>query len=76
MGSSFTGDARAAALDRIRREQHRERAALTPSERLRRAEELRALGRAIHGGKDVRGDEPADLLLRVRAAFRERCALE
>lgn len=72
MGTSFTGDKRAALLDAIRRDQRRERASLTASERVRRAEELRALGHSLHGRKDPSGDESAELLLRVRAAFRDR----
>ena len=72
MRSSIIGADRAAMLDKIRRDQHRERAALTPTERLARADELRALGRDLHGPRSARGDEPLDLLLRVRAAFRKR----
>lgn len=66
----ITGVKRAALLDEIRREQRRERARLTPGERLARAAEMLAVGRALHGVG--RGDESAELLLRVRAAFRER----
>lgn len=68
----ITGVRRAALLDELRREQRRERARLTAGERVARADEMLALGRSLHG--IGRGDESPELLLRVRAAFRERTA--
>ncbi len=62
---------RAAVLDQLRRDQRRERAALTPTERLVRAEELRQLSHSLHGHGSTRADESAELLLSVRAWFRE-----
>jgi len=46
-------ECRRRALDELRRRQVRERSRLTPAERVRRADELRRLARAVHGS-DVR----------------------
>ena len=67
----ITGRRRAELLDSLRSEQRRERAALTPAERLARADEMLALARSLHGGLPRR-ENGAALLLRVRASFRER----
>ena len=70
----ITGRRRAELLDSLRSEQRRERAALTPAERLARADEMLALARSLHGGlpRRVNRADHAALLLRVRASFRER----
>lgn len=67
----ITGVRRAELLDKLRSDQRRERAALTPTERLAQADEMLALARSLHGGLSRRKDA-AEVLLRVRAAFRER----
>lgn len=67
----ITGVRRAERLDALRSAQRRERAALTPAERLARADEMLALARSLHGGLPRR-DNSAEVLLRVRASFRER----
>lgn len=67
----ITGVRRAELLDKLRSDQRRERAALSPGERLAIADEMLALARSLHGGLPQRGD-PAQLLLKVRASFRER----
>lgn len=68
----ITGVRRAELLDKIRSDQRRERAALTPTERLEQADEMLALARELHGGLRPHREDNATLLLRVRAAFRER----
>ena len=67
------GAARARVLDRWRSEQRRERAEMSIAERVAVAASMLDLARRLHGGLTARGDEAADLLLRVRASFRERC---